>query len=114
MNSSTDFLFRQLQDAPSLLTALVCILIAAVRWKRHPTASLLAILGLVVLAAQTLVFNALFFFAPGRFAELHVAPATFETFNRLMFLSQNIVAALAFALLLTAIFVRRGSAPRGA
>ncbi|MFN2596912.1 MAG: hypothetical protein ABR563_06980 [Pyrinomonadaceae bacterium] len=112
MNSTSDFLFRQLQDAPSLLAALVCILIAAVRWRRHPAASLLTILGLGLLAVQTLFFNVLFFFAPERFAQLHVAPATFQTFNRLMFLSQNIIVTLALALLLTAVFVRRELPPR--
>jgi hypothetical protein len=41
------FLRNVLTQLPSLLTLLICLIIALVRWKRHPKVSLVAALGFI-------------------------------------------------------------------
>jgi hypothetical protein len=113
MNDVSYFFLGLLTDLPSLLTALVCILVAAARWGRHREVSLLAILGLTWFALVSLVFEAVFYFGPEVFRK-NGGPTSLETFDTVMYVSENVLIALAMALLLAAVFIRRGPAPRGA
>src|SRR5437764_1353751 len=112
MNNLSSFFIGLLVEVPSALTALVCIPIAAIRWKRHPTISLLVILSLAWLTLQSLMFDAVYFFAPDWFIN-HGRDSSLETFYTATDVLYNFLAALALALLLTAIFARREPAPRG-
>jgi hypothetical protein len=113
MRNAQYFLIGLLVDLPSLLTALVCILIAAIRWKRHPKISLLTILSLLWLTLQSLVFEAIFFFVPQWMMD-QGRGTSLETFYTLTGLSYNIMSALALALLLLAVFGQRTPAQRTA
>jgi hypothetical protein len=113
MNDAKYLLYGMLAELPSLLTTLICVLVAAIRWRRHPSVSLLLILSLIWLAVQSLLFDAVTFFTPQWYVE-HGAGASYETFYVAAGLCNNILGAIAFALLLTAIFSRRGTARAGA
>lgn len=47
-----------------LLLVLAGIVVAIVRWKRHPKVSLLTVSGLVLFIAQSLTFGTIFYFLP--------------------------------------------------
>jgi hypothetical protein len=104
------FLIGLLVDIPSLLTALVCIIIAAVRWKRHPKISLLVILSLLWLSLQLLIFEVVFFFLPQWLIDQGKS-SSLDTFYMVTSLCNNILSALALSLLLIAIFVQRQPTP---
>ena len=111
MNNTSYFLLGLLVEVPSVLIALICILIAAIRWRRHPEVSLLTILSLGWLTLQSLIFEAIFFFAPEWFIGQGKI-GSLETFYTVMDVFYNFLTALALGLLLTAIFIRREPTPR--
>ena len=49
---------------PMLLLVLAGIVVAIVRWKRHPKVSLLTASGLVLFIVQSLTFGSIFYFLP--------------------------------------------------
>ena len=91
---------------PSLLTLLVCLVIAIIRWKRHPKVSMLAGLGLILIIFDELFYSGAYiwiprlFFAPGSDQE-------HQTFFYLLGLSSSLLFALSLGMLLIAIFIDR-------
>jgi len=57
-------LYLLLERLPIILLALVGILIAAARWKRHPKVSLLTTVGLGLFLLESLTFMFLYYFLP--------------------------------------------------
>jgi hypothetical protein len=94
-----------LTQLPSLLTLLVCLLIAVIRWKRHPKVSLVAALGLILLILHGLFFSAAYIWIPRVFAS-----GSFQDnprFFGLLSLITNFLFAVALATFLTAVFIDR-------
>ncbi|HYH84403.1 MAG TPA: hypothetical protein VEX60_02910 [Pyrinomonadaceae bacterium] len=106
MRNAGYFILGLLVQLPSILTALVCIIIAAVRWKRHPRISLLLILSLSWITVQSLIFDAIFFFAPQWLID-QGKTSSLDTFYTVTGVTYNVMAALALALLLVAVFSLR-------
>ncbi len=100
------FLSDVLTQLPSLLTMLICVIIAIIRWKRHPKASLLVLLGLIFMILQALVFAAVYAWVPRWIA-------TSETINssRAIYMAlgatYNSFFAISMGALLLAIFIGR-------
>jgi hypothetical protein len=109
MRNAVYFFYGLLVNIPSFLTALVCILIALFRWKRHPRVSLLVVLSLIWLTLHSLVFEAIFFFGPQWLLDQGQA-TSLDTFYIVTSLIYNIMAALALGLLLLAVFGQRSPA----
>ena len=88
---------------PSLLTSLICLVVVLIRWKRHPKVSLIAALGLVLLILHTLAFSVADVWLPRFFP----ASAEQDTYFLIFGLVGSVSLAIAFSVLLVAIFMDR-------
>ncbi len=59
-----DISYLLLRRLPLVLFALAGILIALIRWKRHPKVSVLTILGMLLLSIQSLTFMFVYYLLP--------------------------------------------------
>ncbi|HKO99844.1 MAG TPA: hypothetical protein VJU86_22910 [Pyrinomonadaceae bacterium] len=94
-----------LSELPSLLTLLVCLIIALGRWKRHPKVSLIASLTFFFLILHTLIFSAAYIWIPLVLygPEGNASPR----FYSMLALTSNGLFAVLLATLLVAVFVDR-------
>jgi hypothetical protein len=98
-----------MQQLPSLLTLVGCIVFALVRWKQQPKVSLVLTVGLSWLLLVILLFATSSVWLPdliirrGLFEEAD----SIETFYAVMSLIYNTGLAIGFAILLTSIFMQR-------
>lgn len=91
---------------PSLLTMLACIVVAVIRWKRHPKVSMTLLISLGFLFLHTLVFAFVYAFVP----DLFVGPGNFTAMRTVITIISfiyNSSLAIAFGILLTAVFMQR-------
>ena len=99
--------FRSLlQQLPSTLTLLGCLIFCLTRVKRHPRVSLIAAFSLFYLLIHGVLFAGVYTWVPmwyfaGRWR------ADSQTFMMVLRLIYNTTLALGFGLLLAAIFMRR-------
>ena len=109
MNNDLFQLVREVAvQFPSLLALLVCLVIALVRWKRHPRASLVASLAFVLLMLHGLFFSAIYIWIPHWLGE-GTAESQRTFYNRFA-LFANALFAIAVAILLVAVFIDRKQA----
>ncbi|MCM3872180.1 MAG: hypothetical protein ND895_15970 [Pyrinomonadaceae bacterium] len=115
MESVNEDLYRLLLDVltqlPSLLTMLICIVVAIVRWKRHPRASLIVIIALAFLSLGSLAFAAVFVWVP-RWVVSVGNPASAQSVFVVLGTIYNVLFAVAMAVLLLAVFIQRPSSQR--
>jgi hypothetical protein len=109
MESVSQDLFQVLRNVltqlPSLLTLLICLIIALVRWKRHPKVSAIAAFAFIFIILHGLFFSAAYIWIPRLFVS-----GSFQENPRiysLLGLLANILFAVALAILLSAVFVDR-------
>jgi len=93
---------------PSLLALLVCLVIALVRWKRHPRASLVASAAFILLMLHGLVFAVLYTWIPHWLGE--GSAESQRSFYNMFALFANALFAIAMAILLVAVFIDRKQA----
>ena len=111
------YFWSLVEQLPSLLTLVGCIVFALMRWKRHPKVSLLLVAGLGLLLVHAFVFMLIYDLVP----PLFIKPdnyANTESIRRTLYLLLGLIAntsiAVSFALLLAAVFTQRNSsAPAG-
>jgi ABC-type Fe3+ transport system permease subunit len=97
----------------SLLTLLICLVIVLIRRKRHQKVSLIAALALVLIILHSLVFAIADVWLPRFFIEPGYAES--DTFYAVLGLASSVTLAIAFGVLLSAIFKnRKAEAPGGA
>lgn len=104
-----------LQQLPSLLALVACIIFAITRWKRHPKISMVVTIGLGLLLLHAIVFLIVYNFVPSYFIQAASRESRdhreIEIVIRNVYLVlgwiSNSAAAVAFAVLLTGIFMRR-------
>ena len=100
--------FRSLlQQLPSMLTLLGCLIFCMVRAKRHPRVSMIAAFSLFYLLLHGLLFAGVYTWVPIWFMADR-SPAEMQTFMMVLRLIYNTTLAVGFGLLLAAIFMRRG------
>jgi hypothetical protein len=111
-NGLVDLLKDLLEQLPSLLTILALIIVAIVRWKRHPKVSLLTSAGLTLLLLNAIVFGGVYAWVPNVLIE-SALPENRDTVARNVYLilglATNMSLAVALGLLLGAIFIQRPS-----
>jgi hypothetical protein len=105
-----DLLRDLLEQLPSLLTLLVCMVVAIARWKKHPRVSLVVLISLGFLFFHLLVFTVVYNWVPDWL--IHAAPiANQASVTRNVYLVLALVTntslAVGLALLLTGIFMKR-------
>jgi hypothetical protein len=101
--------FRSLlQQLPSMLTLLGCLIFCLTRVKRHPRVSLIAAFSLFYLLIHGVLFAGVYTWVPTwYFAGQWRADS--QTFMLVLRLIYNISLAVGLGLLLVAIFMRRGA-----
>jgi len=99
------FFRNLLQQLPSLLTLVGCIIFAITRWKRHPKVSLFAVVSLLFLLIHAIFFTAVYVWIPDWVDTS--STSSFQTVMMIIRLIYNTTLALGFGLLLAAIFMRR-------
>lgn len=95
-----------LRRLPIILIALVGILIAIARWKRHPKVSLLTVFGMGLFLTQSLTFMFVYYFLP----RLRDSGWTYDGIGRLYALAQvcqDFLFAGVIILLVVAAFSQR-------
>ena len=106
------------EQLPSLLALVACIIFAITRWKRHPKVAMVVTIGLGLLLLHAIVFLFVYNFVPSYFIQAATAEGRdyreVEKVIRNVYLVlgwiSNSAAAVAFAVLLTGIFMRRSPA----
>jgi ABC-type Fe3+ transport system permease subunit len=88
----------------SLLTLLICLVIVLARWKRHPRVSFIAALGLFLIILHSLVFSVAYVWLPRQFEG---GSTDMNSFYGIMALTSSVTFAIAFAVLLIAVFIDR-------
>lgn len=113
MESSSKLLqyfWTLVEQLPSLLTLVGCIIFALTRWKRHPKVSLIVLAGLGLLLFHALAFLVIFDVVPPLLLKPGSVEDT-ESARRNLFLVLgflfNTGLAVAFAVLLAGVFVQR-------
>ncbi len=111
----TQYFWSLIEQLPSLLTMLGCVVFALIRWKRHPKVSLMVVLGLGLLFLHAIVFMFVYDLVP----PLFIKPGYYEnsaTIRRNVFfvlgLISNTVAAVSYGVLLAAVFMQRTRVPQ--
>ncbi len=108
----TQILKNLLEQLPSMLTAMVCIVIAFVRWKRHPKVSLVVAISLILMLVHVPLFAIVYGYLPAWLAQT-VKPVDFIGFNRKLYLVLGLISngmvAIALAVLLAGIFMKRNA-----
>lgn len=100
-----------LEQLPSLLTLVACIIFAITRWKRYPKVAMVVTIGLALLLLHAIVFTCVYNFVPRYFIDYSRNYVDIEKTIRNVYLVlgwiSNSAAAVAFAVLLTGVFMRR-------
>ncbi|MGH9906199.1 MAG: hypothetical protein ACRD8U_11545 [Pyrinomonadaceae bacterium] len=98
-----------MSQLPSLITLVVCLVIAILRWKRHPRVSLVLASGLLFLLLNILLFATQVLWLPdlvvGR--RIFVDSESIQTFFAVMSFIYNTGLAIGLSLLLASIFMQR-------
>jgi hypothetical protein len=92
-----------------LLLVLAGIVIAIVRWKRHPKVSLLTVSGLSLFIAQSMTFGSIFYFLP----RLHDRGFSYGSINNLYLVLEvcrDIFYSAVIVLLVSAVLSQRNPA----
>jgi hypothetical protein len=98
-----------MQQLPSLLALVGCMVFALVRWKHHPRVSLVLSAGLLWLFLVILLFATANYWIPDLIIRrgIFVEADSVQTFYSAMSLTYNTGLAIGFALLLISIFMQR-------
>jgi hypothetical protein len=101
-----DVLRRILQQLPSLLAMLGCMVAALVLWKRHPKVALKVIVSLGLMFLHGLVFAVAYAWVPSWYIKpvTNAAPQFVYTVLSLLY---NASMAMILAVLLVAVFMQR-------
>ncbi len=105
------FLSDIAMQLPSLLTMLGGIIVAIIRWKRHPRISLMVVISLVLMILHLLLFAVVF--ATLRSMISYENFRMMQTYQTLASTAYNIILAIITAILLAAIFIQRNKSPEG-
>jgi hypothetical protein len=99
-----------LEQLPSFLAFVGCIVFAITRWKRYPKIALIVTIALTYLLLHQITFSLVYFFVPSYF--IRNAPSeTIQTVIRNVYLVigliSNTVLAIGIIIFLAGIFMRR-------
>jgi hypothetical protein len=107
MTNSLNLFWTLLEQLPSQITILVCLVLVLVRWKRSPKASLLALIGLLLLFLHAPIFAVVYALAP----QLFRGTFFYENMFTVLGLISYSFLVIAFLPLLAAVFSQRNQAP---
>lgn len=97
-----------LRRAVLLLVLLGGIVLAIVRWKRHPRVSLMTTIALVLYLIESFAFAFLVHYLPRFFDTLHLSANNISTLDSVLQLVDDFAFAAVLILLVAAAFSQRG------
>jgi hypothetical protein len=100
-------LFSMMVQSPILLVWLAGFILAAVHWRRHPRVSLLTVIALAIFLVETLVNTYLNLWLPLMLSERGVAAVQIGQLFAAKGILTSIIGAVAWGLLIAAIFSGR-------
>src|SRR5712664_2167038 len=107
-----DLLWALLEQLPSLITILACLIFVATRWKRYPKVAPLVLVSLVLLLLHGPIFAAVYNWVPDLFIDrTSGASRISSTVMVVLSLIYHTALAIPFTLLLFSIFMRRNPEP---
>ena len=116
MDSKIAYLLKDLAiQIPSFLTILGCMIFAVVRWRHHGKVSLIVFVGLLLLIVHVILFAFIYTWVPDAIINsADVASRESVTQNVFIGLAvvYNLFEAVAVALLVVGIFMRRSPQPQ--
>jgi len=96
-----------LRRSPMLLLAVVGSLFAIIRWKRHPRASLLTVLALVLYLIDAFIVSTIFFYIPAMTRRFELSSSAIDWLFFCVYFIADFVPALTIILLVAAAFIGR-------
>jgi len=107
-----DLLWGLLEQLPSLITILACLIFVATRWKRYPKVAPLVLVSLVLLFLHGPIFAAVYNWVPDLLIDRNSnANRISSTVMVVLSLIYHTALAIPFTLLLVSIFMRRTPEP---
>lgn len=91
---------------PVMLVVLVGVIVALIRWKRHPKVSALTLTGLVLFQLQSLGFASVYYFLP-HLARRGWTYTSIGNLSIVLDVCHDIVFSIAIVLLAVAVFTSR-------
>jgi hypothetical protein len=104
-----DLFWAILEQLPSLITIVGCLIFAAIRWKRSPRVSLVVVISLVLLLLHGPIFAAIYQWVPDLFIDRNTfrGPSYSSVVMLVIGFVYHTALAIPFVLLFVAIFMRR-------
>jgi hypothetical protein len=99
---------------PSLVVWIVGIAFAIIYWRKHPQISALALIGIALLALVTIVGTIVSLWLPSVLFERGLRAEEIGWAFSLIGIVQSLIGAVAWALILLAVFKERGPRPESA
>ena len=100
-----------LTASPAILVALVGCLLVMIRWRRHPRASALALVALLIYLFNSFLFPIVYAVLPALLTGRAFSTSSYTILYRGLAFFHYLVEAVALALLLAAVFAGRGARP---
>jgi len=101
------FLTRTARRLPMLLLALGGIVIAFMRWKLHPRASLMTVIALGIYLVDMVVYTLILYWLPSIVDPMRMSSSASRFFYSVVYFIEDIVVAVTIILLAAAAFTNR-------
>ena len=105
------FLTRVVRRLPMLLLALGGIVLAIMRWKLHPRASLMTVVALGIHLVDMVVYTLILYWLPSLVEPMRMSASASRFFYSVVYFIEDIVNAVTIILLVAAAFANRKSTP---
>lgn len=109
-NLIIEYLTRLATQLPTLIVLVVGVILALVRWRRHPLVSALACAGIAIVFVNSIVMTGMWTWVPQYLFESGRDPDVVNVLLRVMGIVSEVIYTAGLALLLVAVFVRRPGA----
>jgi len=106
----TNFFISLAERTPMLLLALIAIVIAFVRWRRHPGVSGLIALAFILYLFKSFAFAFLFRWLPSAGEAMRLSSESYDILFMLMGLFNDLFFAVVLLMLVVAAFSKRSEA----
>ena len=118
MEKLSQYFWTFVEQAPSLIAMLACLVFALTRWKRFPKVALAVALSLGLIIIHAIVFIFVYDLVLPIFLKPALAQSTeqFESTRRIVYLVTGLIynslLAVGFGILLAGVFMQRKPAPQ--
>ncbi len=108
------FLISAARRLPMLIFAAGAILLALMRWKRNPRASLMTVIAFVIYLLDFVIFNAFLYWFPQLTESWHLSPSARQWVDGIIFFFEDFLTAAIIILLTAAAFIGRNKSQTAA